>query len=60
MKEKIKIIIQKEDLPKPRIPIWKIKPEKIHQTSKHYTKKIRREGRHKLKKLLKGEISETD
>lgn len=58
--EKMKITIPKEDLPKPRIPVWKIKPEQTHKTEKYDVNKKRRKGKEELRKILKKGKPETD
>lgn len=60
MKEKFKIIIRKEDLPKPRIPVWKIRSEQTHETEKYDVKKKRRKGKEELRKFIKKGKHETD
>ena len=51
-----KIIIKKENLPKLRIPIHKIKPEQTHKSKKDYSRQKEKE---KLKdRIKKGKLED--
>lgn len=52
-KEKIVIKIPKIEMPKPRIPIWKMKSEKTHTVQKTDPKTQRIKGKEEIRKLMK-------
>lgn len=46
----------KNKILKPRIPVWKIKPEQVHRSKKSYSrKKVKKETREMEKLIQSGE-----
>lgn len=53
MREKIIIKIPKVEMPKPRIPVWKMKSEKTHTVQKTDPKTQRIKGRKEIREIMK-------